>query len=1738
MSPCRKDIARPCIASRLALLLTAAALLGLASPRAHALCDPSLQCCSGADDAGSPTCGGDGVASLGNDSGTSLGAGNPINLLNGNKFQREVDMAALPGVLGLELVRYYNSSEPRLGWVGRGWRLSYESELHLRGDELEIVQADGARLGFKRSVQHPDTYLPRLPSQGRVRAQRQPDATHYIWTWADGRALRFNSLGQLASIRVPSGEVVHIHYDDKGRLQQVVDPAGRSLQLRYLDPAMARYGDRFRGVQAIDTPFGRFDYEYGSKLPEGSTVDPNTLLANLVAVHYPTHPEPRRDQPSEPEPRRGMLALYQEPKPDDPQRITRRYHYENPRLPTLLTGISLEDRDGDGQRRSRRLNTWAYDAQGRAILGVRGEQPAQGSEAKPGARGESARRGASERLTLQRLPPKQGQGQILLTNSLGQQTTYTHTLIAGQPRLLEARGPGCASCSPGNVRYGYDQLGRLTEQTTLDDHGRPQLTRRSELDRWGRPVRISTFKWRDGRPQPSQWQVRYEYAAFDEDTELPSSRPMLIARPSVIAGQEYRLHVRYNERGQRIEVTETGFSPIDEQHHPAPQGQPIRRSTTYSYAEVNGRSLLMSIDGPLPNGPRGDPSDSDITRIEWDARGDHIVAVQRPGGRRIDVTPDEAGGQASALASDGVHRQQLQLERDSEAVAGPRPDLTLDGSESVQPPKTAAGPKGAGVSPIAAATTEQDTFGRPVAWFDRRGAKRLQLGWGGPGSVAQSTLLSISTTSAQALRQVDDWGRVVAIKNPAQGWQTARYDAADHVLEVRDPRGARQLVQWDLAGRLRLLQRYAPKQSKPEQTLSWRYAGPWASEETIADADGVRSIRTERNSRGQVLKQSLLLRPAGALSATLEPIEMSVAYAYDEQGRLLQRRFTDGQGRTVQVQQTINEQGQPEALSTAGWLPRWLGGGERRFVQQVKWQSLPGLPALYWATDIEHVDGSVDRYGSVPPQAPSRGPVLPPEAAPWSAQAAARPDSAALRTTNASGSINAMGVNGPTAWSVPGRGADAAGLPAEIDTDQGPQRLRWNAAAQLQQSDRADGSRSRYLYDARGRRIVKLITDAQGHSTATLSFYEDSRLLAEADAQGRAMFAYAYLGWRPVAQLRLDTNGWQAFRASLFGPEARALHTDRAGLVQGMTEQGRTVWQHPSRQGLLRLANASAEAHQPLRYVGQVHDDDSGLDYHGARYYEAGIGRFISPDPQGVADAVDSVVPQALLDLYAYAGGQPEAFFDPDGAARMRYFAITTGANGKALGTSQGFTKARWAFIVDEVQAPLIPSGNAVLDDLQRRYARDETGLLFDANGNFLPAGQSAATWDGALDNTQDRFMEQYGNTLISIPQFTVQMSDADAARLIASYITADRERLYTDRCPVGSLFLPPIRFAPEEAQILVTFNTSGDADKQRIVACGVGSDNDLDQRRVSKYEAAAEINETGRINRDCSKDGCPGIGYYCDSTKCYSPKDQLNYGPPTTNEPVYTPSFGRSQFIGSTLVGHLLGAYGTFSTDDLNQLGLNAAIKPTLAAAQKRGAKMAEWWKDSRPSTDYASANAAWSELSAADRARFTAETGLGERVYTDMIRIKTQPPKNSAGDDLSADAAQALVTAAIMSDSTTRDYLMGVFKDFDKFTIMGRGLMKENLNNARRYRPNASEAYLAAMVARAHNGGTWMKTYEQLVSRDEHDYVKNFVGASGYRRKGDWNALRCAEGFGSRTVIPGTNGEGIGGLEMAPLK
>lgn len=66
-------------------------------------------------------------------------------------------------------------------------------------------------------------------------------------------------------------------------------------------------------------------------------------------------------------------------------------------------------------------------------------------------------------------------------------------------------------------------------------------------------------------------------------------------------------------------------------------------------------------------------------------------------------------------------------------------------------------------------------------------------------------------------------------------------------------------------------------------------------------------------------------------------------------------------------------------------------------------------------------------------------------------------------------------------------------------------------------------------------------------------------------------------------------------------------------------------------------------------FTGKERDTETGLDYFGARYYGSSLGRFMSPDPSGLAFA-DPTNPQ-MLNLYSYTINNPLAFIDPTGLA-------------------------------------------------------------------------------------------------------------------------------------------------------------------------------------------------------------------------------------------------------------------------------------------------------------------------------------------------------------------------------------------------------------------------------------------------------------------------------------------------------
>jgi RHS repeat-associated protein len=92
--------------------------------------------------------------------------------------------------------------------------------------------------------------------------------------------------------------------------------------------------------------------------------------------------------------------------------------------------------------------------------------------------------------------------------------------------------------------------------------------------------------------------------------------------------------------------------------------------------------------------------------------------------------------------------------------------------------------------------------------------------------------------------------------------------------------------------------------------------------------------------------------------------------------------------------------------------------------------------------------------------------------------------------------------------------------------------------------------------------------------------------------------------------------------------------------------------------------SASEVNQKRYRYTGKEKDEESGLYYHGARYYAAWLGRWTTVDPAGLVDG---------LNLYMYCRGDPIKFLDRNGKEATifeRFWPISGNVSADGIQTS------------------------------------------------------------------------------------------------------------------------------------------------------------------------------------------------------------------------------------------------------------------------------------------------------------------------------------------------------------------------------------------------------------------------------------------------------------------------------------
>lgn len=433
------------------------------------------------------------------------GMGNPIDVRNGNKYQRDTDLPDAGRYPGLELVRHYNSMDIRNHPLGVGWRWSYDARLYvLTGAEIQVIQPDGSRLRFL-SRDDSKMFHSQAPRRGHV---VRLASGQWRWVWPTGSEMSFDRDGTLIRVLHPKqGVHLRIAWEHLGRAGQPV----------------------IREVSTLQGLPGKLQFEYAANhdVPLLKRVTTPAGLFEYVLDEHAPHPR--------------LIGVLR------PDGMKREYHFEPGRQSGhvhAMTGVTVWSADGLAHERRQ---AWSYDKRGRATVfdgdtasGVRDQvrltypAPPSGASDTRVSVHEQQTQDASGRLLSRSFGAGRSWGWtydmhgrvISMRASHGRQTT--HTRIAWQ-----SQRPVVMSHPEENEIRRYDRTGQLRERTLI----RPAkgdiqpwvFKERFDHDQEGRRTRhrlpeggALRYRWgADGRLMKLEW-VRADGQHHDVIRSMPA----------------------------------------------------------------------------------------------------------------------------------------------------------------------------------------------------------------------------------------------------------------------------------------------------------------------------------------------------------------------------------------------------------------------------------------------------------------------------------------------------------------------------------------------------------------------------------------------------------------------------------------------------------------------------------------------------------------------------------------------------------------------------------------------------------------------------------------------------------------------------------------------------------------------------------------------------------------------------------------------------------------------------------------------------------------------------------------------------------------------------------------------------------------------------------------------------------------------------------------------------------------
>jgi len=243
-----------------------------------------------------------------------------------------------------------------------------------------------------------------------------------------------------------------------------------------------------------------------------------------------------------------------------------------------------------------------------------------------------------------------------------------------------------------------------------------------------------------------------------------------------------------------------------------------------------------------------------------------------------------------------------------------------------------------------------------------------------------------------------------------------------------------------------------------------------------------------------------------------------------------------------------------------------------------------------------------------------------------------------------------------------------------------------------------------FVYDALDRRIGKLVTANSPQPTAHIFFYDGDHIWRERKTADSPLPTVYFLFGDRIDQLlaRHRSDDGLAFYL-----------TDRMGSVRAIADTDGSVLSQTEYSSFGKIiSQTNPEKADQFGFTGRKFDPETDLYYYRARYYDPGLGRFISEDPIGFGSS--------QANLTAYVNNNPLAFLDPSGNSAKEYFSVVTNSiqtSGRILG---GFLKQCIPNILAEIGHSTVTDAFfrriANLSDVQRgRYI-----LGMAARGKFF----------------------------------------------------------------------------------------------------------------------------------------------------------------------------------------------------------------------------------------------------------------------------------------------------------------------------------------------------------------------------------------------------------------------------------